>query len=69
MEDLYGQDCGSYSIRFEPAYTFLTTQNTGFTSPNTGLQYPDQITAFSNDSNDIGQYTVDMVIYQDGVNT
>ena len=67
FETLYNIECGVYSIRFNPAYAWLSIAISGLnTSPNGGYTYPDTITASTNDPNDAGVWSVDMIIYQDG---
>ena len=66
MENVYDQNCGSYSVVLEPDYSFLSVQSLGSESTSQWKhKYPDQITANSNDVADIGKYSVTLRIIQD----
>ena len=63
IEYIYDQDCGTYSVTLEPVYSFLSIQTTGTVGTSQWAhQYPDQITASSNDVGDIGKYSVTLRI-------
>ena len=65
MENIYDQNCGTYSVVLEPAYSFLTVSRTGSVSTSTHAHpYDDLITLSSSDVNDIGKYSVTMRITQ-----
>ena len=64
MTAIYEQDCGTYSIVLEPAYSFLSVEQTGAVGSIHNHLYHDQITLSSNDVNDIGRYSVTIRVTQ-----
>ena len=67
MEMIYDQNCGTYTVEIEPPYPFLTVQKAGSLGTSQWQHpYYDQITASSNNVDDIGKYLVTLRITQSG---
>ena len=54
MEQIYEQNCGTYTVKLSPTYSFLTIAKTGATAGANSLTYFDQLTLVSNNPLDIG---------------
>jgi len=64
IANVYGQNCGSYKIESYPKYPFFAFSMSGSTDPQ-GMAYTDLGTFSAGTIDEIGQYTVTMVTYQD----
>lgn len=64
MNSVYGQDCGSYSIDYYPKYPFFSFSKAGSVD-YAGRPYTDLGTFVTGTLDDVGQYPVTMVTYQE----
>ena len=65
MGYVYNQDCGSYGIDYYPKYSFFEITETGTKFDDQGRTYMDLGTFRAGTLNDIGEYTVTILSYQD----
>ena len=65
MEDIYGQDCGGYGTRYYPEYPFFSFSASGNGKDPRGDPYIDTATFTAGTMEDVGQYPLTFVVYQD----
>ena len=63
IEQLYGQDCGRYNIMIQPELEFISIESSG--SLHAGWAYPDQFIVSPSNQDHVGEYTIQMTVYQD----
>ena len=56
MEAVYGQNCGSYSVRVTPTLPFFSMSSSGNIRDSNGNEYQDTGTLYPGKNEDVGRY-------------